>query len=186
MQIPLPIIVTIVIVILIVIWKSSGGKVKVKKVLGKKPKENTDREIAVPSVQIITAKKKGVEFKFGTLIGWAAFVAVIYLFTSCANSVVKEMAKPQPQVVKDMRRWTVIAPTNGWSDVVTTPYNYTTRWVAPNAKTILVLNIKKDDSKEEIVVTKIKDDDGIKGKALRFRSLSGNNERVDIEQWPAP
>ena len=42
-----------------------------------------------------TAKKKGFEFKFGTLIGWAAFVAVIYLFTSCANSVVKEMARPR-------------------------------------------------------------------------------------------
>jgi hypothetical protein len=131
-------------------------------------------------------KKKAFEFKFGTLIGWAAFVAAVWLVTTGMTSVVKEMTKPRPQVVKDMRKWTVIAPTNGWSEVVTTPYNYTTQWVAPNAKSILVLNIKKDDSKEEIVVTKIKDDDGIKGKALRFRSLSGNSERVDIEQWPSP
>ncbi|MFA6552055.1 MAG: hypothetical protein WCT19_00970 [Candidatus Paceibacterota bacterium] len=105
MQIPLPIIVTIVIVILIVIWRSSEGKRKTENVLGRKPKEKVTPEIPVPQETWNTSsssptppptKKKGVEFKFGTLVGWAAFVAVIYLFTSCANSVVKEMAKPRP------------------------------------------------------------------------------------------
>jgi len=190
MQIPLPIIVTIVAVILIVIWRNSEGKRKTENVLGRKAKEKVTPEIPVSQEAWKTppssptpppTKKKGVEFKFGTLIGWAAFVAVIYLFTSCASNVVREMAKPQPQVVKDMRRWTVIAPTNGWSEIIHTPPWFHTECLTP-AKLIKVLLIKSNGVTEEISASGLGNPDTI-GQGMRFKSLTNKPEEVNISQW---
>ncbi|MFA6552053.1 MAG: hypothetical protein WCT19_00960 [Candidatus Paceibacterota bacterium] len=175
MQIPLPLIIAGIVLVIIIIWKYFDGNTLVKR----KPvikEQSTTTSSAAP-----TAKKKGSGFSFGTLIGWAAIVGVAYICYLTATSVVREMAKPRPQVVKDMRRWTVTAPIGKWSEAVFTPEWYHTECEYDDDK-MVVMSVKGNTT-NVFVATGINKPD-IQHDTLRFMSASTNHSaEIRVKQW---
>ena len=111
MQIPLPLIIAGIVLVIIVIWKYFDGDTLVKR----KPvikEQSTTTSSTAP-----TAKKKGFEFKFGTLIGWVAMLGVAYICYLTVTSVVKEMTKPRVITATEMLK----KPIPGTPDYIVYP-----------------------------------------------------------------
>jgi hypothetical protein len=131
--------------------------------------------------------KTGKGFGLGTLVTGGVILGVAYLFFSCSAKVsndwveakkIEAVARATP---KNMRQWTVIAPTNGWSEIVHTPTWYHTDCIT-SAKTIMVNVIKDNQITETLVLSGLNNPDTL-GQGLQFKSLSQTQEIISVKQW---